>query len=164
VLAAIARDLGGGARVVTLARHREFRWEAPGKVELVASSGAGAGDYAALLAAALQLQPHLLMLDSLQPKDATLLAGRLAQAAARGIAAAVGSDEMTTRLPRIFDLVVRLGRGRDGAFRVVSLEDATGAAIFAYDSGRFHRRTATPAFAPGVRAAGYGEALASVLR
>jgi pilus assembly protein CpaF len=167
LLVAIARDLGSDARVVTVARHREFRWQAPGKVELVASpsghGGAAAAGYPALLAAGLRLQPHLLILDSIGRDDEAALMERLSQGQ-RGILAAVRSDATTAVSLQSFDLVVRLARGRDGLFRAVSLEDASGAAVFVHDGGRFHRRTAQPAFAEIAAAAGYRDALASILR
>ncbi len=167
LLAAIARDLGSDARVVTVARHREFRRQSPGKVELVASAsghgGADAAGYPALLAAGLRLHPHLVILDSIGRDDEAALKERLSQGQ-RGIVAAVRSDAATAVSPQSFDLVVRLGRGRDGLFRAVSLEDASGAAVFVHDGGRFHRRTAQPAFAEIAAAAGYREALAIILR
>lgn len=170
LLVAIARDLGSDARVVTIARHREFRWPAPGKVELVAppighggADAAGTAGYPALLAAGLQLQPHLLILDSVGRDDEAALMRRLSQGQ-RGILAAVRSDTTTAVAPQSFDLVVRLARGRDGLFRAVSLEDASGAAVFVHDGGRFHRRTAQPAFAEIAAAAGYRDALAMILR
>jgi hypothetical protein len=71
---------------------------------------------------------------------------------------------MAAVLARSADLVVRLGQSPDGLFRALSLEDATGASVFVHDGGRFHRRTAAPAFARRVREAGYGEALSAVFR
>jgi type IV secretory pathway ATPase VirB11/archaellum biosynthesis ATPase len=78
LLAALARDLGD-ARVVTLARHRAFRWASASKVELIASPQA---PLATLLAAGLRLRPDLLVVDSLQPSDAAAL-GDLLSAGAR---------------------------------------------------------------------------------
>ena len=64
VLAAIARDLGGAARLVTVARHREFSWLSPAKVELVAPSGVEAGvPYPVLLTAGTRLRPDLLIVE-----------------------------------------------------------------------------------------------------
>ena len=83
LLAALARDLGD-ARVVTLARHRAFRWAAASKVELTASPQA---PLATLLSAGLRLRPDLLVVDSLQPSDASAL-GDLLSAGARGVVAA----------------------------------------------------------------------------
>ena len=162
LLAAMARDPGDTMRIVTLARHREFRTPAPGKIELVASTSRDA-DYSVLVAAGARLRPYLLILDSIARAEVASLVERLSQGG-RGMVAAVPAEAMTVSLARSVDIVLRLGRGHDGLFRAVSLEDATGAAIFAYDNGRFHRRTVAPAFAEIVRAAGCGEALASVLR
>jgi hypothetical protein len=66
------------------------------------------------------------------------------------------------------DIVVRLAPLASGLFVVASVEDATGTPLFAHEAGGFHRRTVQPSvepsFAEAVRKAGYGEALASVLR
>jgi pilus assembly protein CpaF len=161
LLAALARDLGG-ARVVTLARHRAFRWASASKVELVVPPDVS---FAPLLAAGAQLQPHLLIVDSLRPGDAPAVAGLLSRGG-RGIVAA-GEPQamaMVSTLREAVDLVVRLGRAHDGVFGVVSMEDAAGAQVFVREEGRFHRRTMTPSFADSVHKAGYGEALSSVLR
>ncbi len=160
LLAAIARDLGGEARVVTLAATRDFGWTASSKVELVATPAAS---YATLLAAAAQLKPHVLLLDSLERQDAALLSDQVA-AGARGIVVACEPSAVTPALMRSVDLVVRLGRSRDGLFRPLALDDAAGVPIFVYEDGRFQRRSAEPAFAEAMRAAGYGEALANLLR
>ena len=69
LLAAMVRDLGD-ARVVTLAPHREFRWASVAKVELTVAPQAS---LTTLLPAGLQLQPDLLIVDSLQPSDAPAL-------------------------------------------------------------------------------------------
>jgi Flp pilus assembly CpaF family ATPase len=161
LLAAIARD-AALQRVATLARHREFGWPSDTKIELVAGE-AGSPSYAELMAAAARLQPDLLILDSVRIEDVSSLAERLMRGA-RGIVAAVGTDVAAAALARSADLVVRLGRSRDGFFRAVSLEDATGAALVIHDGGQFVRRTVQPAFAATVREAGYGEALARILR
>jgi type IV secretory pathway ATPase VirB11/archaellum biosynthesis ATPase len=160
LLAAIARDLDGVARVVTVARHRQFRWAAPSKVELVVSQ---ASPYPVVLAAAARLQPSLLVLDSIRFEDAPALGERLLRGE-RGTLAALGPAAMAAGLARSVDLVVRLGRGRDGLSHAVSLEDANGQPVFVHDDGGFHRRTVAPAFAPIVQAKGYGEALARLLR
>jgi Flp pilus assembly CpaF family ATPase len=159
LLAALARDLGD-ARVVTLARHREFRWASASKVELTASPQA---PVAALLPAGLRLRPDLMVVDSLQPSDASAL-GDLLSAGARGIVAA-GEPQAIAGVPRqSVDLLVSVGR-LHGSFVVTSIEDATGAQLFAYQKGGgFQRRTAAPSFAGTVHKAGYGEALSSVLR
>jgi type IV secretory pathway ATPase VirB11/archaellum biosynthesis ATPase len=158
MLAAIARDLDGVARVVTVARHRQFRWAAASKVELVASQ---ATPFAALVAAAARLQPTLLVLDSIGLEDVPALGERLLRGE-RGTLAAVEPEAMALNLGRSADLVVRLDRGRDGLARAVSLEDGRGQRLFAYEQGVFHRRAATPAFAAILQAKGYGAALARI--
>jgi pilus assembly protein CpaF len=159
LLAALARDVGD-ARVVTLARHREFRWASASKVELTASPQA---PVATLLPAGLRLRPDLMVVDSLQPSDASAL-GDLLSAGAHGIVAA-GEPQAIAGVPRqSVDLLVSVGR-LHGSFVVTSIEDATGAPLFAYQKGGgFQRRTAVPSFAGTVHKAGYGEALSSVLR
>ena len=77
LLAAIARDLDGVARVVSVARHRQFRWAAASKVELVVSPAA---PYPALVVAAARLQPALLVLDSIGLADVPALSERLRRA------------------------------------------------------------------------------------
>ncbi len=159
LLAALARDLGD-ARVVTLAPHREFRWASASKVEITASPEAS---LATLLATSLRLRPEVLVVDSLQPSDASVLGGLLS-AGARGIVAA-GEPPAIAVVPRqSVDLLVSVGR-LHGSFVVTSIEDATGAQLFAYQKGGgFQRRATTPSFAGTVHKAGYGEALSSVLR
>jgi pilus assembly protein CpaF len=159
LLAALARDLGD-ARVVTLARHRAFRWASTSKVELTTSPQA---PLATLLAAGVRLRPDLLVVDSLQPSDAAAL-GDLLSAGARGVVAA-GEPPAIAGVPRqSVDVVASVGRLR-GSFVMTSIEDATGAQLFAYQNGGgFLRRTATASFAGTVHKAGYGEALSSVLR
>ena len=93
LLAALARDLSTArpsARVVTLARHREFRWPQASKVELVVPSDAA---FATLLAAAARLRPDLLIVDPLRPADTPALA-RLLSAGGRGILAALEPHAM----------------------------------------------------------------------
>lgn len=157
LLAALARDLGD-ARVVTLAPHRAFRWASASKVELIASPPA---PLATLLPAGLQLRPDLLVVDSLQPSDVAVL-GNLLSAGARGIVAA-GAPRAMAGVPRqSVDLQVSVGR-LHGSFVVTSIEDATGAELFAYQKdGGFQRRATTPSFAGTVHKAGYGDALSSV--
>lgn len=159
LLAAIARDMSD-TRLVTLAPHRGFSWPAPAKVELVISPQA---PFAAVLPAAVQLRADLMIADSLDPEDAPALSNLLMRGT-RGIVAA-GEPRAMTRLARDkVDLVVRLGPSGEGLFAVVSMEDATGAELFAYrERGTFHRRVAVASFAGTVQKAGYGEALASVL-
>lgn len=160
LLAAIGRDLGAEARVVTLAANRDFRWNAPTKVELVATPGSL---YAPLISAAMELRPHTLVLDALPREDAAQLVEHLA-AGARGVVAGCEPSAVTPALMRSVDLVVRLGRSRDGLFRPAAVDDAAGVSIFVYEDGRFQRRGSEPAFAEAVRAAGLGEALANLLR
>jgi len=65
---------------------------------------------------------------------------------------------------RAADLLVRIGRSRDGIYRAVSMEDATGQAVFVHEDGRFQCRTRHPAFAEKVQAAGFAEHLGTLLR
>src|SRR5260370_22342155 len=74
LLAALARELSRArprARVVTLARHREFRWAQASKVELIVPSDAA---FAPLLAARARLRPDLLIVDPVRRADAPALA------------------------------------------------------------------------------------------
>ena len=158
LLAAVARDLDGVARVVTVARHRQFRWAAPSKVELVVSQ---VSPFAALVAAAARLQPALLVLDSIGLEDVPALGERLLRGE-RGTLAAVGHEATALNLAQSADLVVRLDRGRDGLARAVSLEDGSGQRLFAYEQGVFHRCAASPAFAAILQARGYRAALARI--
>jgi type IV secretory pathway ATPase VirB11/archaellum biosynthesis ATPase len=159
LLAALARDLGD-TRVVTVAPHRAFRWASASKVEITASPQES---LATLLTAGLQLRPEVLVVDSLQPSDASVL-GSLLSAGARGIIAA-GEPAAIAVVPRqSVDLLVSVGR-LHGSFVVTSIEDAAGAQLFAYQKGGgFQRRATTASFAGTVHKAGYGEALSSVLR
>jgi len=161
VLAAIARD-AAASRVVTLARHRAFRWPSPGKVELVAAAG-GEASYASLMTAGLRLQPDLLVLDSLQIAEASALAERLARGS-RGMFAALRPEALVAVLARQADLTVRLGRSRDGVFRTQSVEDRAGTALFVHEGDRFHQLTNAPSFAETVRQAGFGDALSGIFR
>jgi Flp pilus assembly CpaF family ATPase len=158
LLAALARDLSD-ARVVTLARHREFRWPQASKVELVVPSDAA---FAMLLAAAAQLRPDLLIIDPVRRPDAPALTELLARGG-RGIVVALEPQAAAGISRRTIDLVVRLGRRRDGLFGVIAMEDTNGAQIFVHEDGRFHRRTTTPSFAGLVHKAGHGAALSSAL-
>ncbi len=162
LLAAIARDLSA-LRVVTLAAHRQFRWPAAAKVELVAQAGdvPSAPSYGALMTAGARLQPDLLVVDAPPGGDIPALATRLSRGA-RGTLVALRSDAMAALLARAADLVIRLGPSADGLFRVLSVEDANGAPVFVHDGRRYRLLTAAPAFAPIVREAGYGEALSGV--
>jgi Flp pilus assembly CpaF family ATPase len=158
LLAALARDRAD-ARVVTLARHREFRWPQASKVELVVPSDAA---FAMLLAAAAQLRPDLLIIDPVRRPDASALTELLSRGG-RGTVAALEPQAAAGISRNAIDLVVRLGRRRDGLLGVIAMEDASGARIFVHDDGRFHRRTTAPSFAGLVHEAGYGAALSSAL-
>jgi Flp pilus assembly CpaF family ATPase len=162
LLAAIVRDQSA-MRIITLARHREFRWPSLDKVELVALPGPDDPSYASLLAAAERLQPEMLVLDSVRVEEVLALVERLSRGG-RGTFAVVESEALAAALARSFDIFVRLGRSHDGVFRALALEDATGAEVFVHDGGQFHCKTAQPSFAASVSAAGYGEALRGVLR
>jgi len=158
LLAALARDVSS-VRVVTLARHREFRWPQASKVELIVPSDAA---FAPLLAAAARLQPDLLIVDPVRRSDAPALA-ELLSVGCRGAMAALEPQAMGGVSRMAVDLVVRLGRRDDGLLGVVGMDDANGAPIFLHEAGRFHRRTNAPSFAGRVHKAGYGAALSSAL-
>jgi pilus assembly protein CpaF len=160
LLAAMAQDVGTDARIVTLSPNRDFRWATPNKVELVASSET---PYAALLAAAVQLRPGNLFVDQLQRQDVGPVVDHLS-AGTRGAAIACDPSTVSPALMRSVDMVVRLGRARDGLWRPVAFDDAAGVSIFVYEDGRFQRRGSEPAFAELVRAAGQSEALANLLQ
>jgi pilus assembly protein CpaF len=163
LLAAIARDLGAAVRSVTVARHRAFRRLSPSKVELVAPlDGTGGVSFAAVLAAAARLCPDLLLVDSAQAPDLSALGSALSRGERASVAAI--PEAMAAALEGRVDLVLRLGRARDGLFRVVSVTDSTGGRLFSYENGRFHRGTGQPSFARRVQDAGYGEALSAALR
>lgn len=172
LLAAIARDLGAAVRgpamrIVTVARHRAFGWPSPSKVELaVPSDTAGGASFAALLAAGARLRPDLLLVDSVQAPELSALGTALGVALSRGERASVVAipEAMAGVLESRVDLVVRLGRARDGLFHVVSVTDSAGGRLFGYENGRFQRGTAAPSFAGRVQDAGYGEALSAALR
>jgi len=156
LLAAVARDLDADTRLVTLARHRAFGWEAKSKVELVASQQV---PYATLLPAAERLRPEVLLLDSLQRPEAESAAALLARGA-QGALMACEPMALVPALMRLSDLTVRLDRGRDGTFQAISFTDADGAPVFVPSNERMR----DPTFAEKVRAAGYGDALATLLR
>jgi pilus assembly protein CpaF len=158
LLAALARDVSS-VRIVTLARHREFRWPQASKVELIVPSDAA---FAPLLAAAARLQPDLLIVDPVRRADAPALA-ELLSVGGRGTMAALEPQAMGGVSRMAVDLVVRLGRRDDGLLGVVGMDDANGAPIFIHEAGRFHRRTNAPSFAGRVHKAGYGEALSRAL-
>ena len=159
LLAALARDLSR-ARVVTLARHREFRWPQAAKVELVVPSDAA---FAPLLAAGARLRPDLLIVDPVRQADAPALAELLSRGG-RGIMAALEPHVMGGLSRTAADLIIRLDRRDDGLLGVVGMEDSKGTPIFVHEAGRFHRRTAAPSFAGLVHQAGHGEALSRALR
>ena len=160
MLAAMGRDLETAMRLVTVARHRQFRWPVATKVELVASSDT---PYPVLLTAAERLRPDILLLDALQRSETEAL-GLLASRNPRGVVAACEPGVAATDFTRTVDLLVRLARSRDGLYRAVSMEDAAGAAVFVHEDGRFLCRTRHPAFAPKIQAAGFAEHLAALLR
>jgi type IV secretory pathway ATPase VirB11/archaellum biosynthesis ATPase len=160
LLAAITRDLSS-FRVVTLATHRQFSWPSAAKVELVAP--ANGPSFGTLMTAAARLRPDTLVIDSPPVGDIPALAGRLSRGG-RGTVVALGTEALAAVLARAADIVVRLGQSPDGLFRVLAVEDATGAAIFVHDGDGYHRRVAAPAFAGMVKEAGYGEALAGLFR
>ncbi|HZP99755.1 MAG TPA: ATPase, T2SS/T4P/T4SS family [Reyranella sp.] len=160
LLAALARDLGE-ARIVTVARHRSFRSQAPTRIELVAQEPTSS--LPALLAAGAALAPDLLLVDSVRLEDVPALVERLSRGA-RGTVAAVEPSSLASGLGRSVDLVVRLARGGDGLSRVVAMLDGAGAAMFVHEDGAFQRRSANPAFASAAQAGGLGEALAATLR
>lgn len=168
LLAALARDLGdvgrsGVARIVTVARHRAFRWPSPSKVELVVSSEAtGGASFVGVLAAGARLRPDLLLVDSAQAPDLSALAAALSRGERASVVAI--PEAMAAQLEGRADLVIRLGRARDGLFHVISVTDSSGGRLFGYENGRFQRGTVTPSFAARVQAAGYSEALSAALR
>jgi Flp pilus assembly CpaF family ATPase len=168
LLAAIARDLGvagqrGAARIVTVARHRAFRWPSPSKVELtVPSDAAGGASFSALLAAGARLRPDLLLVDSAQASELATLGAALSRGERASVVAI--PEAMAAALEGRVDLIVRLGRALDGLFHVVSVTDSSGGRLFGYENGRFHRGTARPSFARRVQDAGYGGALSAALR
>lgn len=159
LLAALVRDREQ-SRVVTVARNRIFRRPAPSKVELVAVPGVT--PLAALIGAGAGLQPDLLVVDSVQLEDVPALVERLARS--RGTVAAVEPESLAFGLAQSVDLVLRLGRGRDGQHRVAAMLDGKGNALFVHEESGFRRRSTTPSFAATVGGLGLGEALASILR
>ena len=162
LLAAIGRDLGS-ARVVTVARHRAFRWPSPSKVELVVpSEAAGGASFSALLAAGVRLRPDLLLVDSAQAPELSALGAALSRGERASIVAI--PEAMAAALQDRVDLVIVLGRACDGLFHVVSVTDPSGGRLFGYENGRFRRGTAQPSFARRVQDAGYGETLSAALR
>jgi hypothetical protein len=145
LLAALVRDREQ-ARVVTVARNRIFHRPAPSRVELVAVRGVT--PLATLIGAGAGLQPDLLVVDSVELEDV----------------AAVEPESLAFGLAHSVDLVLRLGRGRDGQHRVAAMLDGKGNALFVHEEDGFRRRSTTPSFAATVGGLGLGGALASILR
>jgi pilus assembly protein CpaF len=161
LLAAVIRDLDAGLRIVTVAHHRQFRLPVASGIELVASSSA---PFAMLIEAGAQLEPELLVLDSVQADDVTALSTRLRQSEA-GTLASLRPEAMSAVLAQSADLIMRIDRVGGGPFRVVAVEDSAGNPVFRHDGIRLVRGTeALPAFAAAVRARGHGEVLAQLLR
>jgi pilus assembly protein CpaF len=160
LLAAIVRGLDAACRVVTVARHRQFRWPAVCKVELVTSEDAS---FSALIEAGARLEPALLVLDAVQPEDVAALSARLLRAE-QGTLASLRPDAMSAVAARSADIVVRIDRVGDGPFRVMAVEDSVGNVVFGRDGARLVRGTGTPAFAATVHARGQGDALTQLLR
>ena len=159
LLAALVRDREQ-ARVVTVARNRIFHRPAPSRVELVAVRGVT--PLATLIGAGAGLQPDLLVVDSVELEDVPALVERLARS--RGTVAAVEPESLAFGLAHSVDLVLRLGRGRDGQHRVAAMLDGRGNALFVHEEDGFRRRSTTPSFAATVGGLGLGGALASILR
>jgi pilus assembly protein CpaF len=154
LLAALVRDLEPSVRVVTVAAHRHFAWPMASKAELVAAPPVS---IAKLIPPAAKLEPGLLVLDDVALQDVAALAERLLRGAP-GTLAALASEAMSDALIRSVDLVARIDRG-DGVFRVVTVEDSTGAMVFRHENGKLERGTTTPAFAATLQARGHGAAL-----
>ncbi len=159
LLAALVRDREQ-ARVVTVARNRIFHRPAPSRVELVAVRGVT--PLATLIGAGAGLQPDLLVVDSVELEDVPALVERLARS--RGTVAAVEPESLAFGLAHSVDLVLRLGRGRDGQHRVTAMLDGKGNALFVHEKDGFRRRSTAPSFAATVGGLGLGGALASILR
>lgn len=160
LLAALVRDLDSVLRVVTVARHRQFRWPADAKIELVTSREA---TFAALMEAGARLEPQLLVLDSVHTEDVAALCERLLRGAS-GTLASLEPDAMAAVQAHSADLVVRIDRSGRGPFGVVAVEDSAGGVIFRREGGKLVSGTATPAFVAAVQDRGYGDALARLLR
>ena len=143
LLVALARDREE-VRVATVARHRAFRSAAATRVELVVQ--ADGASLPVLLSAAGGLRPELLVADSLRLEDIPALVERFARGP-RGTIAALEPATLAAGLSHAVDLVVRTARGRDGLCRIVSLQDASGTVLFAFDGGHFQRRGSDAAIA-----------------
>jgi Flp pilus assembly CpaF family ATPase len=157
LLVALVRDLEPSMRVVTVASHRHFAWPMASKVELVAAPPTSV---AKLIPPAARLEPGLLVLDGVALQDVAALAERLLRGAP-GTLAALGTEAMSDALVRSADLVARIDRV-DNAFRVVAVEDSTGAMIFRHENGKLVHGTTTPAFAPSLQALGHGVTLSKL--
>jgi type IV secretory pathway ATPase VirB11/archaellum biosynthesis ATPase len=155
LLAALVRDLEPSVRVVTVATHRHFAWPMASKAELVAAPPVSV---AKLIPPAAKLEPGLLVLDDVALHDVAALAERLLRGAP-GTLAALATEAMSDALIRSVDLVARIGRSGDGVFRVVTVEDSTGAMVFRHENGKLERGTTTPAFAASLQARGHGATL-----
>jgi Flp pilus assembly CpaF family ATPase len=143
LLVALARDREE-VRVATVARHRAFRSALATRVELVAQDGGAS--LPVLLSAAGGLQPDLVIVDTLRLEDIPALVERLSRGP-RGTIAAVEPASFAAGLTHAVDLVVRTTRGKDGLCRIVSLQDAAGTVLFAFEGGHFVRRGPDAAFA-----------------
>jgi len=146
--------------VVAMQRHRQFRWPAASKIELVTSPAA---PFSSLIEVGARLEPGLLVLDAVQPEDVAAFSGRLLRGEP-GTLASIRPDAMSAALARSADLIVRIDRGSDGPFRVMAVEDSAGDLVFRHDGGKLVRGTGAPAFAAAVKARGYGDALMQLLR
>jgi Flp pilus assembly CpaF family ATPase len=158
LLAALVRDLEPSMRVVTIAAHRHFAWPLASKVELVAAPPVS---IAKLIPAAAKLEPGLLVADDVALQDVAALVERLLRGAP-GTLAALGPEAMSDALVRSVDMVARIDRGGDGMFRVVTVEDSTGAMIFHRGNGKLERGTTKPTFASTLQARGHGVTLAKL--
>jgi Flp pilus assembly CpaF family ATPase len=158
LLVALVRDLEPSLRVVTVAAHRHFAWAMASKVELVTTPPTS---MAKLIPPAVKLEPSLLVLDGVALQDVAALAERLLRGAP-GTLASLGPEAMSDALVRSVDLVARMDR-IDSAFRVVTVEDSTGAVVFRHENGRLVRGTTAPAFARSLQARGHGAPLAKLL-
>ena len=159
LLAALVRDLEPSLRVVTVAAPSPFRL-ADG-VEGRAGRGAAGVDRQAHPAGAPGSSPACWCWTAWRCQDVAALAERLLRGAP-GTLAALEPEAMSDALARSVDLVARIDRGSDGVFRVVTVEDSTGAMIFRHENGKLVRGTTTPAFAASLQARGHGVALAKL--
>lgn len=89
--------------MLTVARHRQFRWPADSNIEV-----AGRKPFAALMEAG-ELQ--LLVLDSVRGEHVAVLCGRLLRGAS-GTLASLRPVAISAVLAHSIDIVVRIGRSR----------------------------------------------------